>query len=112
MRARDAAVRAATMACEMVGVVADVAAERGVDISARVGLHTGGAVGGIIGTVRFHFDLWGAAIAGAASLEEQGAAAKVYVSSSEFIMSHEWLMINRRRREGPRLRRHRRVGGR
>ena len=70
MRARDAAVRAATMACEMVGVVADVAAERGVDISARVGLHTGGAVGGIIGTVRFHFDMWGGGVYGAA--EELG----------------------------------------
>lgn len=110
--AAEAARRVVGMGLSMLDEVELCKREHGVDIAIRVGVHTGPAIGGIIGTVRFHFDLWGAAIAGAASLEEQGAAAKVYVSSSYVIMSHEWLMINRRRREGPRLRRHRRIGGR
>ena len=80
--AAEAARRVVGMGLSMLDEVELCKREHGVDIAIRVGVHTGPAIGGIIGTVRFHFDLWGAAIAGAASLEEQGAAAKVYVSSS------------------------------
>jgi hypothetical protein len=31
----------------------------------RIGVHTGPAMGGIIGTLRFHFDMWGSACSGA-----------------------------------------------
>ena len=45
-------------------VRAKVAAE-GVDIAVRIGVHTGRVTGGIIGTRRFHFDMWGNGVNGA-----------------------------------------------
>ncbi|EOD21646.1 adenylate cyclase, partial [Emiliania huxleyi CCMP1516] len=85
--AAEAARRVVGMGLSMLDEVELCKREHGVDIAIRVGVHTGPAIGGIIGTVRFHFDLWGAAIAGAASLEEQGAAAKpgrVHVSQEAY----------------------------
>jgi len=39
--------------------------KQNVNIGIRIGIHTGTAIGGIIGTVRFHFDMWGRAMLGA-----------------------------------------------
>ena len=38
-------------------------------------------IGGIIGTVRFHFDMWGAGVAGAVRLEELGVRGRVHMSN-------------------------------
>lgn len=45
-------------------------------------MHTGLAMGGIIGTVRFHFDMWGPAVLGAAKMEEAGRSGWVIVSDA------------------------------
>ena len=39
-------------------------------------------IGGIIGTVRFHFDMWGNGVRGAMHLEETGAAQRVHASNT------------------------------
>ena len=39
-------------------------------------------IGGIIGTVRFHFDMWGNGVRGAMYLEEMGAAQRVHASNT------------------------------
>mmetsp|Transcript_11917 Transcript_11917/g.38288 ORF Transcript_11917/g.38288 Transcript_11917/m.38288 type:complete len:768 (+) Transcript_11917:85-2388(+) len=78
----DAARRVGAMALGMIGEVQAIKEERKVDIDIRVGVHTGTAIGGIIGTVRFHFDIWGRAVAGALRLEELGAAGRVHVSDA------------------------------
>ena len=58
------------MGLEMQKVVARIARKEGVDVAVRIA-HTG-RCGGIIGTVRFHFDMWGGAVYGAVKMEEQG----------------------------------------
>ena len=77
-------------------------------IGVRIGIHSAEVVGGIIGTVRFHFDMcgatplwlpldctsaaprchrfhfdmWGPAVDGAVLLEESGGAARVHISDA------------------------------
>ena len=43
---------------------------------------TGVVTGGIIGTVRFHFDMWGGAVYGAVKMEEQGERGRVHISNA------------------------------
>ena len=45
-------------------------------------MHTGNVTGGIIGTVRFHFDMWGEAVAGAVAMEEGGAKGSLHISAA------------------------------
>ena len=73
MNTADSARRAVLFAMAMQRCVAAVCASHGVDIGARIGVHTGLIMGGIIGTVRFHFDMWGNGVIGAMKMEEMGA---------------------------------------
>lgn len=59
----------------------------GLSIAVRVGVHSGRVTGGIIGTVRFHFDMWGGGVNGAVRMEESGERHRVHISSS----THELL---------------------
>ena len=43
----------------MVEAVVAKSKEKELDVGARIGVHTGLVIGGIIGTVKFHFDMWG-----------------------------------------------------
>ena len=72
----DDAVRVVRMGLEMQEVVKRTAAREGIDIAVRIGVHTGRCTGGIIGTVKIHFDMWGGAMAGAIRMEESGAKGK------------------------------------
>ena len=72
-----AATRVVSMALTMQYIVSQKAFERGVDISVRIGVHTGMVIGGVIGTVRFHWDMWGNGVAGAVRLEELGQRGRV-----------------------------------
>ena len=68
-----------------------VATQRVVDIGARIGVHTGMVMGGIIGTVRFHFDMWGNGVIGAMKMEEMGKKNKVNVSDvTAALLSEDW----------------------
>ena len=62
--------------------VIDKALSTGLAISMRVGVHTGMVIGGIIGTVRFHFDMWGNGVIGAMRMEELGAKGRVHISNT------------------------------
>ena len=72
------------MGLAMQQVVRRIADERRIDIAVRIGVHTGRCTGGIIGTVRFHFDMWGAAVYGAVKMEETGEKGRVHVSDATY----------------------------
>lgn len=57
-------------------------AQEGVDVAVRIGIHTGVVTGGIIGTVRFHFDMWGSGVNGAVKMEEMGERFRVHISNA------------------------------
>ena len=72
----------ATIGLCMVEAVAAQSRACGLEVGARIGIHTGLLMGGIIGTVKFHFDMWGNGIAGAMQMEEMGATGRVHVSDA------------------------------
>ena len=78
----DDAVRVCRMALAMQEVVRRVATKEKIDIAVRIGIHTGVVTGGIIGTVRFHFDMWGAGVNGAVKMEESGERFRVHISDA------------------------------
>ena len=54
------------------------------EIGVRIGIHSGEAIGGVIGDKKFSFDLWGDAVNTASRMESHGDAGKIHVSE-EFV---------------------------
>ncbi len=63
---------------------------------ARIGIHTGPVITGIVGTKKFAYDVWGSAVNIAARLEELGEVGKVNVSEHTYdLISPEFLCTPR-----------------
>jgi class 3 adenylate cyclase len=60
----------------------DLDAELGTDYRLRVGVHTGPAVAGVIGTAKFAYDVWGDTVNVASRLESTGVPGSVTVSAA------------------------------
>ena len=86
----------ADMALGMLDVLASV--NRGFDDSCdmRVGIHSGPAVAGIIGTHRFVYDVWGDAVNVASRLESYGVAGRVQISETTARLIEERFDVERR----------------
>lgn len=79
---RDHARRGLALAQDMVRAVAELRDETKLDVSVRVGVHSGSAVSGVIGRTRFAYDLWGEAVDGAKAMESGGVPGRVRVSEA------------------------------
>ncbi len=53
---------------------------------ARVGIHTGPVVAGIVGSKKFAYDIWGDTVNTAARMESSGEVGKVNISQSTFLL--------------------------
>jgi class 3 adenylate cyclase len=56
------------------------------EVSLRVGVHSGPAAGGVIGSRKFAYDVWGDTVNIAARLEQSGVAGRVHVSEQTRLM--------------------------
>jgi adenylate cyclase len=81
-RCADHAERAARLALAMRDLVREMAAERKIELAVRVGLHTGEAVGGVIGTARFAYDLWGDTVNTASRMESHGQPNEIQLTGA------------------------------
>jgi adenylate cyclase len=78
----DHARAAAEMALDMLDAIDTCARELDQPLQVRVGMHTGRAVAGVIGTRKFAYDLWGDAVNVASRMESHGVAGRVQVSDA------------------------------
>ena len=76
----DHAVAAAEMALDFIEAVAAVQGPGGTSLAARVGIASGPAIAGVIGTHRFSYDLWGDTVNTASRMESHGASGRVHVA--------------------------------
>ena len=70
----------ARMALDMRDWIADRRFRDSLPIRVRIGINSGTAVGAVVGTSKFHYDLWGDAVNVAARMESLGEPGKIHVA--------------------------------
>jgi class 3 adenylate cyclase len=95
-RSADHAERTAAMGLAMVAELRCFAAERGLPLELRVGMHTGPVVAGVIGTRRFSFDLWGDTVNTASRMEQHGVPGRVQISAAARVVLADRFAVEER----------------
>jgi class 3 adenylate cyclase len=72
--------RAAELALEMLAIVRELRGSLHVDLEARIGIHAGPVIAGVIGARKFIYDVWGDTVNTASRMETFGAADRIHVS--------------------------------
>jgi class 3 adenylate cyclase len=78
----DHAAAISEMALKMIDVVETVNGDLDLSLKVRIGIHSGPVVGGVIGQIKFTFDLWGDTVNVAARLESHGIPGKIQISET------------------------------
>jgi class 3 adenylate cyclase/CheY-like chemotaxis protein len=79
--ASDHACRVADLALEMLDIMNMSRGSLQIDLQARIGIHTGPVVAGVIGTHKFIYDVWGDTVNTASRMETFGAPGQIHVSA-------------------------------
>jgi adenylate cyclase len=79
--AQEQARAVARLACDMLDAL-QVESIGGHPVTARIGIHTGPVVAGVIGRHRFIFDVWGDTVNTASRLESHGVPSTIQVSAA------------------------------
>jgi class 3 adenylate cyclase len=74
--------RIVTLAPRMLEMVDVVAKETGLKLQARIGIHTGPIVAGVIGTHKFVYDVWGDTVNTASRMEAHSLAGRIQISAA------------------------------
>lgn len=86
----------AEMALDMQEELAKFNAKHHSGINIRIGINTGPAIAGVIGTKKFIYDLWGDAVNTAARMESHGIAGAIQVTKSTYdILENKYLFEDR-----------------
>jgi adenylate cyclase len=81
-RQSDHAARVAMLAPRMLAAVDDIAMATDLKLQARVGIHTGPIVAGVLGTHKFVYDVWGDTVNTASRMESQSVPGRIQVSAA------------------------------
>lgn len=86
MASREAdAAAALAFARDLIGELETLSIERGIELQARVGLHVGPAVGGVIGSHRLAYDYWGDTMNVASRLQAAASPDGIAVSEAAWL---------------------------
>jgi len=82
----DHAARIAALALRMLETVRTIAGTIDLDLQARIGIHTGPIVSGIIGTHKFAYDVWGDTVNTASRMESHSLPGRIQVSAATHLV--------------------------
>jgi class 3 adenylate cyclase len=83
---KDHAEAIAEMALNMQSSIQKFKRGDGSPFSLRIGIHTGQAIAGVIGTKKFIYDLWGDTVNVASRMESQGIAGCIQVTEATYLL--------------------------
>ncbi|MGB3404632.1 MAG: adenylate/guanylate cyclase domain-containing protein [Microcoleaceae cyanobacterium] len=86
----------ADMALSMQVAVDHFLFDRGETLQVRIGINTGMAVAGVIGTKKFIYDLWGDAVNVACRMESTGEAGKIQVTQATYEQLKDQYLLEKR----------------
>ncbi|KAJ8924602.1 hypothetical protein NQ315_000752 [Exocentrus adspersus] len=67
---------------DMISIIASVRKKRALNINMRIGVHTGKIISGIIGAVKYQFDIWSRDVDIANKMESEGSPGKVHITNT------------------------------
>ena len=70
----------ANLALALLEEIQLVRQETGIALDMRIGVHTGSVIAGVIGAVRFSYDIWGDTVNTASRMESHGLAGRIQIS--------------------------------
>lgn len=92
----DHAESIAEIALDMQQEVAKFNAKHNMEINIRIGINTGAAIAGVIGTKKFIYDLWGDAVNTASRMESHGIPGAIQVTESTYnLLKHKYQLESR-----------------
>jgi adenylate cyclase len=92
----DHAIRIAMLAPRMLEAVDAIAKATDLSLQARIGIHTGPIVAGVIGTHKFVYDVWGDTVNTASRMESHSLPGRIQVSAATRIALGDRFTVERR----------------
>ncbi len=83
-RRPDHAPALARLALDMISAAQDVSKLNGQRIEFRIGINSGPLVAGVIGTTKFHYDVWGDTVNVASRMESHGEPGRIHITESTY----------------------------
>ena len=86
----------ASMALEMQNAITIFNKRNNLDLSIRIGIHTGSVVAGVIGLQKFSYDLWGNTVNIASRMESHGLPGKIQVTEETYNRLRDEFILEKR----------------
>ena len=80
----------------MLDAVDDIASSTDLNLRARIGIHSGPIVSGVIGTHKFAYDVWGDTVNTASRMESHSLPGRIQISATTRLLLGERFNLEKR----------------